>query len=142
MTLHTPLTVAERWRHSYDVFPDADRRLPFGSGATCSWPTLDFQVENHTPFPYRLAVRVTETHLEGRWDTVEPFPDRFEVYETGHRFTHEGVGIYLRHNQLWRRRLDEAGATVAEELAAENHALVLYQPFLPPGAAETEPGAV
>ena len=73
MTLHTPLTVVERWRHSYDVFPDADRRLPFGSGATCAWPSLDLQVENNTPFPYRLTVRVTDTHLEGRWATVEPF---------------------------------------------------------------------
>src|SRR5690606_11218439 len=35
MTLHTPLTVVERWRHSYDVFPDEGRTQPFGSGATC-----------------------------------------------------------------------------------------------------------
>lgn len=48
MTLHTPLTVAERWRHSLDVFPDANRTQPFGSGATCSWPILDLQIVNHT----------------------------------------------------------------------------------------------
>lgn len=35
ITVHTPLTVAERWRHSYDVFPDRQRTQPFGSGATC-----------------------------------------------------------------------------------------------------------
>ena len=29
MTLHTPLTVTERYRHSYDVFPDANRTQPF-----------------------------------------------------------------------------------------------------------------
>lgn len=34
MTLHTPLTVTERYRHSHDVFPDANRTQPFGSGAT------------------------------------------------------------------------------------------------------------
>ena len=33
MTLHTPLTVTERYRHSYDVFPDANREQPFGSGS-------------------------------------------------------------------------------------------------------------
>ena len=32
MTLHTPLTVTERYRHSHDVFPDANRTQPFGSG--------------------------------------------------------------------------------------------------------------
>ena len=34
MTIHTPLTVVERWRHTYDVFPDAGRTQPFASGAT------------------------------------------------------------------------------------------------------------
>lgn len=41
MTLHTPLTVVERHRHGYDVFPDANRTQPFGSGATCFYPYLD-----------------------------------------------------------------------------------------------------
>ena len=31
MTLHTPLTVVERYRHSYDVFPDCGRTQPFGT---------------------------------------------------------------------------------------------------------------
>ncbi len=34
MALHTPLTITERWRHTHDVFPDANRTQPFGSGAT------------------------------------------------------------------------------------------------------------
>lgn len=34
MTLHTSLTVTERYRYCYDVFPDSGRVLPFGSGAT------------------------------------------------------------------------------------------------------------
>ena len=29
MTLYTPLTVVERYRHSHDVFPDANRTQPF-----------------------------------------------------------------------------------------------------------------
>lgn len=29
ITLHTPLTIIERWRHTYDVFPDAKRSQPF-----------------------------------------------------------------------------------------------------------------
>jgi hypothetical protein len=29
-----PLKVTERWRHTHDVFPDANRTQPFGSGAT------------------------------------------------------------------------------------------------------------
>lgn len=44
MTLHTPLTVVERWRHNYDVFPDSDRTQPFGSGATVAFNYIDLQV--------------------------------------------------------------------------------------------------
>ena len=33
MALHTPLTVVVRHHHGYDVFPDAGRTQPFGSGA-------------------------------------------------------------------------------------------------------------
>ena len=36
MTLHTPLTVTERYRHSHDVFPESNRTQPFGRGATCA----------------------------------------------------------------------------------------------------------
>ena len=48
MTLHTPLTVTERHRHGYDVFPDSDRTQPFGSGATCFYPYGDLMIRNDT----------------------------------------------------------------------------------------------
>ena len=48
MTLHTPLTVTERYRHSHDVFPDANRTQPFGSGATCAYPHRDLMIRNDT----------------------------------------------------------------------------------------------
>ena len=31
MALHTPLTIKERWRHGYDVFPDINRTVPFAT---------------------------------------------------------------------------------------------------------------
>lgn len=131
MTLHTPLTVVERWRHSYDVFPDAGRTQPFGSGATCAWPALDLQIENRCLFPWRLGLRVTDTHVEGEWACTEPFPGTYEVYEGEHRFAQAGPGSYVRHNILCRRRFDDAGTLVEDVVVAENHALTMYQPFLP-----------
>ncbi len=65
MTVHSPLTVVERWRHTYDVFPDNGRTQPFGSGATCSWPVLDLQIENRTAATFRLSLTVEQTHLVG-----------------------------------------------------------------------------
>jgi vancomycin resistance protein VanW len=135
MTLHTPLTVVERWRHSYDVFPDAARTQPFGSGATCSWPSLDLQIENRTGVTYGLSVKLTSTHLTGSWRAPEPFEGRFDVYEREHLITHEAAGRYMRHNQLWRREYTATGRLVGDIPVAENHALLMYAPFLGPGGS-------
>lgn len=136
MTLHTRLDVVERWRHSYDVFPDAGRSQPFGSGATCAWPALDLQVENRTSAPYRLSVLVDDAELSGEWACTEPFSGRFEVYERAHLITHEGPGVNVRHNQLWRREFAGDGRIVRDTPLTENHALLMYEPFLGPGACE------
>lgn len=56
ITLHSPLTVTERYRHSYDVFPDSRRDQPFGSGATCSYNYLDLQITNQTDHSYQLLI--------------------------------------------------------------------------------------
>ena len=62
MTLHTPLTVVERYRHSYDVFPDSGRTQPFGSGATCVYPYRDLMIRNDTQTTFRLHVTVGERY--------------------------------------------------------------------------------
>ena len=133
MTAHTPLTVVERWRHSYDVFPDSGRTQPFGSGATCAWPVLDLQVENRTTTTFRLALRVTDSDLEGEWTTDAPVGVRYEVYEAAHLMTNDAPGVFSRHNVLRRKVFDAAGTLVGDEPLAENHALLRYQPFLPAG---------
>lgn len=130
MTLHTPLEVVERWRHSYDVFPDAGRTQPFGSGATCAWPSLDLQIANPTGYAYRLSVRVGETHLHGEWTCDSAPRETFAIEERGHRITHEGPRTYVRHSELWQRRTDLGTGATSERLVAVNHALLMYAPFL------------
>jgi len=126
MTLHTPLTVVERWRHSYDVFPDSGRAQPFGSGATCAWPVLDLQVVNRTGVGFRLGVRVGDTDLEGAWTADAPVVVRCEVYEVDHRITEDALGVRTRRNVLRRRALDGAGVVVGDEVVATNEARVMY----------------
>jgi len=133
MTLHTALTVTERWRHSYDVFPDAGRTQPFGSGATCAWPVLDLQIRNETDVVHRLSVRVSGTHLEGRWLADRPSVMRYEVYEAHHRLTNDAPGVFQRHNVLRRRVRDADGTVVADDVVAVNQALLRYAPFLESG---------
>lgn len=41
MALHSPLEVVERHHHSFDPFPDEQRVLPFGSGASVFFNYID-----------------------------------------------------------------------------------------------------
>jgi vancomycin resistance protein VanW len=133
MTLHTPLAVVERWRHTYDVFPDSGRTQPFGTGATCSWPVLDLQVANPTHTAFRLALQVTDTHLVGAWTADRPVLSRYEIYETDQVMVNDAPGVFTRRNVIRRRVLNAAGEQVADELVTANHALLMYQPFLESG---------
>lgn len=134
MALHTPLTVTERWRHSYDVFPDENRRLPFGSGATLAYNYIDLQLRNDTLQTYQLFVWLTDTDLHGAFYSPAPSPYRYEVFESQHFIRHEPWGGYSRHNAIARRVYDVASGTLLrEEPVTQNHALMMYEPFLEGG---------
>ncbi|MEI2776807.1 MAG: VanW family protein [Tetrasphaera sp.] len=132
MTIHTPLTVVERWRHTYDVFPDNNRTQPFASGATCAYPALDLQIENRTDATFRLGLSVGESDLSGEWRSNREPRHTYQVYEAVHVITTEGPGIYMRRNIIRRHVIDRDGIEIGDELVSENHAQMMYEPFLPP----------
>ncbi|MBB6452656.1 vancomycin resistance protein VanW [Salirhabdus euzebyi] len=130
ITLHTSLTVTERHRHSYDVFPDANRTQPFGSGATCAYNYLDLQVKNNTNTPYQLWLNVTDNHLVGEWRTNIPEMMSYEIYQKDHKITHETWGGYVRHNTIYRKVFNGQNELLDDEYITENHALMMYNPLL------------
>lgn len=134
MTLHTPLTVTERYRHSYDVFPDSGREQPFGTGATVAYNYLDLQIENRTRDPYQLIIRLTDTHLVGEWRLTSPPLLKYEVYEKEHWITQEYWGGYVRHNSIYRKVYTPDHELVDDEFITENHAIMMYEPMLTEGS--------
>lgn len=133
MTLHTPLSVAERFRHSYDVFPDSNRTQPFGSGATCVYNYRDLMIRNETAARFLLRVWIADGRLCGQWRSSTPCAERYEVYQKDHWITAETGGAYVRHNTLYRRvfiRQDGGETLLCDEKITENHALMMYAPFL------------
>lgn len=130
MTIHTPLTVTERHRHGYDVFPDANRTQPFGSGATCFYPHGDLMIRNDTKQTWQLCVRVTGTHLEGEWRCSEPQTDRYEIEERNHEMRGEFWGGFSRHNDLYQLHYSGSGALLEEKHIVHNSAVMMYSPFL------------
>ena len=130
MTLHTPLTVAERHHHGYDVFPDSNRTQPFGSGATCFYPYGDLMIRNDTDRVFQLRLWVEKENLCGEWRSTKPPDERYEIVEKNHCIRGEYWGGFTRHNELWRRASDLDGNYLREEFITENHVFMMYEPFL------------
>jgi vancomycin resistance protein VanW len=130
MTLHTPLTVTERHRHSYDVFPDSKRSQPFGSGATCAYNYLDLQIKNETDEPFQLCLELDDTHLKGEWRGTSLPLYTYKVYEREHQITPAYFGGYVRHNQIFRKIYNRQQIEVGDEYITENHAMMMYEPLL------------
>ncbi|MCL2527322.1 MAG: VanW family protein [Defluviitaleaceae bacterium] len=130
MTIHTGLTIKERHRHGYDVFPDSDRTQPFGSGATCFYNYGDLMIKNETIHSYQLILNITEDNLVGTWLCNAPKTNTYEVYEKEHFMRSEYWGGYTRHNTIYRRKYNQEGNQTADEPVVENHAIMMYAPFL------------
>lgn len=129
MTLHTDLTVTERHRHSHDIFPDVNRTQPFGTGATCSYSSLDLQIFNNTDKDFQLMVYLTEDSLVGEWRSSEATFYEYEVYEKEHSITPGLFGGYVRNNVIYRKCSDNIGF-IKDEYITENHAYMTYNPYL------------
>lgn len=131
MTLHTPLTVTERWRHGYDVFPDTKRTQPFGTGATCSYNYIDLQIKNNTENLFQLVLSLDETYLYGEWKSDAKSTEIYEIREENHKIEHEFWGGYTRHNSIVRDvYTKDKTQLLRTEKIAENHAIMMYDPFL------------
>lgn len=130
MTLHTPLTVTERYRHSHDVFPDINRTQPFGTGATCSYPSLDLQIFNNTKINYQLLLYYEKDYLVGEWRSVKPSIYKYEIYEKEHFITASLYGGYIRNNTIYRKIYKEDSEILKDEYLLENHAYMQYAPFI------------
>lgn len=130
MAIHTPLTITKRWRHSYDVFPDVNRKIPFGSGATLSYNYIDLQIKNTTHLPFQINLWLDETHLNGNICVASELETTYEVIERNHLFKQQWWGGYTRHNEIWRRITHKISDEIKEELVTENHAIMMYNPLI------------
>ncbi|WP_353122760.1 VanW family protein [Dysgonomonas capnocytophagoides] len=130
MALHSDLEVTERWRHSFDVFPDVNRKIPFACGATLSYNYIDLQLTNNTSASYRINLWLDDKYLNGELLTNIPVDSRYEVFETDHQIKQQWWGGYTRHNKIWKRKINLEDNGIEETLVSENHAIMMYNPLL------------
>lgn len=138
MTIHTPLTVIERHRHGYDVFPDSNRTQPFGSGATCFYPHGDLMILNNTQDTYQIMVKVGKKNLEGEIRVSSKPEYKFEIKEENHRMVCEFWGGYTRHNEIYQLVYDMEDNFLEKNLVVKNSAVMMYSPFISETATKTD----
>ena len=117
--------IIERHRHSYDLFRDVGRTVPFGCGATVYYNYIDFQFRNTLPTPLLLQVAVEPPVLRATLRTAEPLPFVASIEETDHHFFRRAGDIY-RANKLWRVVQWQDSRPTTRELLFENECRVHY----------------
>ncbi|QCE40191.1 VanW family protein [Psychroserpens sp. NJDZ02] len=125
---HSPLTVKERYRHGFDVFPDINRKVPFGAGATLSYNYIDLQIKNETKNSFVIKLWMDDTHLNGELFSKDKLEDSFKVEERNHQIKQQFWGGYSRHNQIFK--IITSPHSITEKMIVENHAIMMYDPFL------------
>jgi len=125
---HSPLTITERYRHGFDVFPDVKRKVPFGAGATLAYNYIDLQVKNKTNNHFVIKLWLDKTHLNGELFSKEAIAEEYTIEERNQLITTQVWGGYSRHNQIFQIISNKEGKT--EKLLVENNAIMMYEPFL------------
>ena len=131
MALHSDLTVSERWRHGFDVFPDIDRTIPFACGATLAYNYIDLQLHNPTGNAYHIHLWLSDEFLHGELFCEQKPDAQFKVFETDHHIQQQPWGGYTRHNKIWKQKKRITGEEISKELISANHAIMMYNPLLP-----------
>lgn len=127
LALHTPLTIRERHHHSFDPFPDDQRALPFGSGASVFYNYIDLRFHNQTDQAIQFKVWLTDEHLKGSVHIEEDWPYSYHVFEKNHAFL-KAEGKNYRQNEIWRSVIDKkTGNEIKQELLIINYSEVRYE---------------
>jgi vancomycin resistance protein VanW len=126
---HSPLLVIERHRHGFDVFPDVNRKVPFGAGATLAYNYIDLKIYNPTQISFQVRLWMDDSHLHGELVASDSVKTSFKIEERNHVMKQQIWGGYTRHNQIVKIEVSEAGDE-SETLLVENHAIMMYNPFI------------
>jgi vancomycin resistance protein VanW len=70
-----------------------------------------------------------QIYLNGELLSAFPVSEKFRIEERNHQFLQQKWGAYSRHNQIFKITTSEEG-TDSEEILVENHAILMYNPFL------------
>ena len=127
MVLHSPLDITEHHHHDgFDLFPDFNRKVPFGTGTSVSYNYVDYRVTNNTDTTFQFITYVDETHLCGELRADKDIDEEYLIESEGEHFVRENGEVY-RKGKVYRSCIDKkTGKVVSKTCIRENHARVMY----------------
>lgn len=127
LVLHTPLTVTELHHHTDALFPDFKRRVPFGTGTSICYKSLDYRFKNTTNYPIQIRVWLDDTFLYGEIRSNFPLDKKYKIVEEDHHFARDENGDFYRNSKVYRIIYDkETKKELKKELILDNHSKVMY----------------
>lgn len=126
LALISGCTITERHRHGFDLFPDSERTVPFGCGATVFFPTTDLRFRNSLDQDLFLSLTIEDGFLVGRTFSQKPVSTRWRLVESEGSIVRE-ADRWIRRNIVVRIASME-GVDAPAETIAENVAVCLYDP--------------
>lgn len=127
MILHSSLLITEHHHHDgFDLFPDFNRQIPFGTGTSIVYNYLDYRFKNTTDRTYQLVVYTTNDYLCGELRCNKNQPEKIHIVVEDEYFSRENNVVY-RNNKIYKNTIDRnTGRIVNHELIHANHAEVKY----------------
>lgn len=114
----------ERLHHSYDIFPDSDRVLPFSSWATIFYNYVDLKIKNTLDYPIQIKLWLDNKYL--KWQILSDFEkhQKIHILEDSHSFIHYNKKFF-RYNII-SKETKINWKLIKKEKIIENFAPVLY----------------
>lgn len=132
IVLHTPMKVVELHHHSDALFPDYKRRVPFGTGTSIAYKSIDYRFKNTLDFPVQLRLWEDGTMLYGEIRADMKLKEKYELVEENHHYSKEGNNYY-RNSKIYRIKYI-GDKQISKELILDNHSKVMYDHnFIPKG---------
>ena len=132
LVLHTPLEVTELHHHSDALFPDYKRRVPFGTGTSISYKSVDYRFKNTLDYPIELKIWLDDTMLYGEIRADKELDVKYKLVEVDHHYALEN-GKYFRNSEIYRICIDKrTKEEINKELILKNHSRVMYDYSLIP----------
>ncbi len=125
LALHADLTVSERHRHSFDIFPDDHRTVPFASGATIVFNYKDLRLTNNSNTTYQLCFELDSEKLSGLLLSSDAPMRKYQIEERNHEFIKVGDQLY-RRNSLYQQCQDIHTGDIQTNLLFHNYCLCRY----------------